>query len=135
MAKKISNLWIIDDDPMVSFYIQRLTELGSLADIISIYNKADGAIDYLIHHKNDPQHLPDIILLDLYMPDVDGWEFILAFQNIKDQLSKKIEIHIISSSNHPIDMNRAKTVPEIKTYLIKPITLELLQETVANTNS
>ena len=37
MAKKLSSLWIIDDDPMSSFYIKRLAELGELADIITIY--------------------------------------------------------------------------------------------------
>ena len=73
MSKKIANLWIIDDDPMTSFYIKRLTELGELASIITIYDKARGAVEYLLHHRQSIEYLPDIILLDIYMPDLDGW--------------------------------------------------------------
>ena len=127
---KISNMWIIDDDPMASFYIKRLAELGELASIITIYDKAQWAIDYLLHHKKSMQHLPDVILLDIYMPELDGWGFLQEFQNIKSQLTKNIDIFIISSSGHPKDKNRAQTIPEVKAYLQKPLTKEQLREQI-----
>ena len=128
MSKKIPNLWIIDDDPMSSFYIKRLAELGELANIITIYNKAQGAIEYLLHHKQSPNQLPDIILLDIYMPDVDGWQFLQEFIPIKHSLSKEVNIYIISSSNHPRDISRAESIPEVKGFFLKPVTLETLKE-------
>jgi response regulator of citrate/malate metabolism len=134
MTPRVANLWIIDNDPMVSFYIKRLTELGALADIITIYDSPRGAVDYLLLHKTSLEHLPDIILLDIYMPDMDGWEFLQEFQKIKDKLMKNVEIHIITSSNHPKDISRAQSFPEVKSYLQKPVTLEALQEVVANYN-
>jgi CheY-like chemotaxis protein len=127
-SKKIANLWIIDDDPMASFYIRRLAELGELANIITIYDKAQWAIDYLLHHKKSMEHLPDVILLDIYMPELDGWGFLQEFQNIKDQLGKTIDIYIISSSGHPKDKNRAQAIPEVKAYLQKPITKDQLRQ-------
>lgn len=99
MSTKIPNLWIIDDDPMSSFYIKRLAELGELAHIITIYNTAQGAIDYLLHHKKSLEHLPDIIMLDIYMPEVDGWEFLEQLRTIEHQLIKQAEVYIISSSS------------------------------------
>lgn len=132
MSMKIPNLWIIDDDPMSSFYIKRLAELGELANIITIYNTAQGAINYLLHHKNTVEHLPDIILLDIYMPEVDGWEFLNQLKQIEDQLIKKAAIYIISSSNHPRDLTRAGTFPDVKAYLQKPVTLEVLKDMVAS---
>lgn len=134
MAARVANLWIIDNDPMVSFYIKRLTELGALADIITIYDSPRGAVDYLLLHKTSLEHLPDIILLDIYMPEMDGWEFIQEFQKIRDKLTKNVEIHIITSSNHPKDISRAKTFVEVKSYLQKPVTLEALQDVVSNYN-
>jgi CheY-like chemotaxis protein len=128
--KKIGNLWIIDDDPMASFYIKRLAELGELANIITIYDKSQWAIDYLLHHKKSLEHLPDVILLDIYMPEMDGWGFLEAFGNIKEQLSKKIDIYIISSSNHPKDLDRAKTFSDVNAYLQKPVTKEALMNLV-----
>jgi response regulator of citrate/malate metabolism len=130
MPRKIANLWIIDDDPMASFYIKRLAELGELAHIITIYDKARGAVDYLLHHKETPEHLPDVILLDIYMPELDGWGFLQEFAKIKDQLAKPIEIYIISSSGHLKDINRANSIPEVKAYIQKPVTKEKLREVV-----
>ncbi|MBT1700683.1 response regulator [Fulvivirgaceae bacterium PWU4] len=130
MPRKIANLWIIDDDPMASFYIKRLAELGELADIITIYDKARGAVDYLLHHRQTVEHLPDVILLDIYMPELDGWGFLQEFAKIKDQLAKPIEIYIISSSGHLKDINRANSIPEVKAYIQKPVTKEKLREVV-----
>jgi CheY-like chemotaxis protein len=126
--KKIANMWIIDDDPMASFYIKRLAELGELASIITIYDKAQWAIDYLLFHKKSMEHLPDVILLDIYMPELDGWGFLQEFQKIKDLLAKTIDIYIITSSGHPKDKNRAQAIPEVKAYLQKPITKDQLRE-------
>lgn len=131
MSEKIGNLWIIDDDPMASFYIKRLAELGELADIITIYDKARGAAEYLLQHKESLEHLPDVILLDIYMPDMDAWAFIQEFSSIKDQLAKTIDIYIISSSGHLKDINRAKSIPEVKAYIQKPVTKEKLRDMVA----
>jgi CheY-like chemotaxis protein len=131
MSAKIPNLWIIDDDPMSSFYIKRLAELGELAHIITIYNTAQGAINYLLHHRNSLEHLPDIILLDIYMPELDGWQFLNELKRIEDQLTKKAAIYIISSSSHPRDLSRAESFPEVRSYFQKPVTLEVLKDMVA----
>lgn len=130
MSKKIANLWIIDDDPMATFYIKRLAELGELADIITIYDKARGAVDYLLQHKSSLEHLPDVILLDIYMPELDGWGFLQEFGLIKDQLEKKVHIYIISSSGNLRDINRAKSIPSVTDYIQKPVTKEKLNEIV-----
>jgi response regulator of citrate/malate metabolism len=138
MSKKIANLWIIDDDPMATFYIKRLAELGELADIITIYDKARGAVNYLLQHKNSPEHLPDVILLDIYMPELDGWGFLQEFGDIRDQLEKKINIYIISSSGNLKDINRAKSIPSVTEYIQKPVTKEKLADIVTrlrNTNN
>jgi CheY-like chemotaxis protein len=130
MCKKIGNLWIIDDDPMASFYIKRLAELGELANIITIFDKGRGAMDYLLQHHKSKEQLPDVILLDLYMPEMDGWTFLKVFADHQDQFVKAIEIFIISSSDHLKDINKARSIPHVKAYLQKPVTLEVLKNLV-----
>jgi response regulator of citrate/malate metabolism len=125
--RKIANLWIIDDDPMASFYIKRLAELGELASIITIYDKAQWAIDYLLHHKKSTQHLPDLILLDIYMPEMDGWDFLKKYAEIREQMAKRIDIYLISSSNHARDVQKANSFEDVKAYLQKPVTKEQLR--------
>lgn len=130
MPGKIANLWIIDDDPMASFYIKRLAELGDLADIITIFDKARGALESLLHHRENAEHLPDIILLDIYMPDMDGWGFLAEFETMKDRMAKPVAIYVISSSSHLKDINRANSIAEVKAYIQKPVTKDKLREIV-----
>lgn len=113
---------------MTSFYIKRLAELGQFADIITIYDRARGAVDYLLLHKKSQQHLPDLILLDIYMPELDGWGFLMEFEKVKDQFIKRIKICIISSSSHPRDIERAKLFPEVSEYIQKPVTMDSLKK-------
>ncbi|MBT1709536.1 response regulator [Fulvivirgaceae bacterium PWU5] len=126
--KRIPNIWIIDDDPMSSFMLKRLAELGELADIITIFNHARGALDYIEEHKKDYNQLPDVILLDIYMPVVNGWDFLNRYRELRPLLEKEISIILVSSSDHPRDLNQAKTYEEVKAYVTKPVSLERLKE-------
>ncbi len=130
MPTRIANLWIIDDDPMASFIIKRVAELGELAAIITIYDEPRGAVDYLLQHKNSVEHLPDVILLDIYMPDLDAWGFLAEFSKIKNELKKTVEIYIISASSNLNDIHQAKSFPQIKAYIQKPVTKEKLRDII-----
>lgn len=132
MGKKIPNILIIDDDPMSSFMLKRLAELGELADIITILNSARSALEYIGERKQSDNLLPDVIFLDIYMPILNGWDFLKAFRTLKPELSKKIDIVIVSSSEHPRDLEQAKTFEEVKAYAVKPVSLERLKEIIEN---
>lgn len=132
MGKKIPNILIIDDDPMSSFMLKRLAELGELADIITIFNSAHSALEYIGERKKSENLLPDVIFLDIYMPILNGWDFLESFRTLKPELSKRIDIVIVSSSEHPRDMEQAKTFPEVKAYAVKPVSLERLKEIIEN---
>jgi response regulator of citrate/malate metabolism len=128
MGNRIPNIWIIDDDPMSSFMLKRLAELGELADIITIYNSARAALDYLQANPKATNQLPDIILLDIYMPVVNGWDFLTKFKEIKGSLTKQVDIMVVSSSDHPRDISQAKNFEEVMAYVTKPVSLERLKE-------
>lgn len=90
MTKK--NIWIIDDDDLyqmiITFIIQK-TELFSA--ITSFYDGKQG-IDGLIEAAEKKEPLPDIILLDINMPIMDGWEFIEEMVKMESIQNKAILI-------------------------------------------
>ena len=55
-------------------------------------------------------------------------------KKIESLLVKKPEIYIISSSNHPKDLSRADTFPEVRAYFQKPVTLDILKKVVTALN-
>ena len=82
------------------------------------------AIDDL-KNKIETNNEPDLILLDINMPVCDGWHFLEEFRKIKQNLSKNVEVYLVSSSNDVSDLNKSKLYKdEVKKYYYKPMTQE-----------
>ncbi|WP_316928100.1 response regulator [Gillisia marina] len=91
-----------------------------------IFHNGEEALINLKSIIKAEEKLPDIILLDLNMPIMDGWQFLDEFTKIKTE--KKITIYIITSSVDPMDIEKAKEYNNVNNYIVKPITLEALQD-------
>lgn len=124
----VKKLCIIDDDDLYKLLLKKsVNNLGSNVEILTYPNGEEAFIE-LSKFKNSPDLLPDLILLDINMPIMDGWEFMEQFVNTKNQFKKNITIYIASSSIAKQDIEKSKTYPEISGYIVKPI----LKGTVAN---
>jgi len=83
-------------------------------------------IKYLKENKNDRANLPDVVLLDLNMPQFNGWNVLDAMEMINPALSKQIVFYIISASIIPKDINRALNYDFVNDFISKPVTREVL---------
>jgi len=129
--KETEKICIIDDDEIYIFLIKKsLTAMGINNEVISFLNGSE-ALEEFVQFKNNNQELPGIILLDINMPIMDGWEFLTEFRKVNSTNPKKIPIYIVSSSIANEDFEKSKTYPEILDYLSKPLELETL-ETILN---
>lgn len=123
--KKIALTCIIDDDPIFIFGTQRMMKIGNLCESFMIFNNGKIAIDNLKKIIRSGEPLPDLILLDLNMPIMDGWEFLDEF--IQIPCDKKITIYILTSSIDNEDLKKAKTYTNVSNYILKPITIDGLK--------
>jgi CheY-like chemotaxis protein len=80
----------------------------------------------LAKNCDKPSSLPDVILLDLNMPILDGWQFLDEF--VKLPIKKEIAIFIVTSSIDPSDIEMVKKYDIVKSYIMKPITAQKLEE-------
>lgn len=122
-----TNIWIIDDDSLASFYIQRLCEINNSTLKISVFNAANIAFAKLATSLESKSELPDIILLDIYMPVASGWDFLAWYDSVKQIIRKSIKIYVMSSSLHPDDKSRAQSNENVKQYLLKPLKMPTMQ--------
>lgn len=124
--KATDKICIIDDDEIYIFLMKKsFAAMGVSNEILSFLNGAD-ALEELIKLKNDHEDLPSIILLDINMPIMDGWEFLNEFRKLSEDISKKISVYIVSSSIASEDIEKSKTFPEIVDYITKPVELDTL---------
>ena len=128
----IKQLTLVDDDEIFVFITTKMLEQSKLVDLIKIFENGYDALVYLKQNIGDIEALPDIILLDLSMPIMDGWQFLEEFVKINPIIGKKIIIYICSSSISPDDVSRAKSVSAVSDFIIKPMTQEKLVEMLKN---
>ncbi|MBC7567783.1 MAG: response regulator [Pedobacter sp.] len=125
MASKI-NLLVIDDDDINIFIIKKIVaKTGYNVEMIS-KNNGQLAIDYLANLKDDPEKFPDLMLIDINMPVLNGWEFLKAYDELDSKL--KSDMYMLSSSVYENDIEKAKTYKTIKGFISKPLSIERLSE-------
>lgn len=122
--RPINLVALIDDDEIASFIGKKIIEKTNLVNQIKIFSCGDEAVSFLKFNAIHPDLLPEIILLDLNMPIMDGFEFLEAYIKLKPRLGKKINIYIVSSSDSPIDLKKINAISDVSDYIIKPLTKE-----------
>lgn len=131
MKKKI--IWVIDDDFIYQTIINRLIQKIEVFSTHSSFMNGKEAITTLINILEEDESLvPDIILLDINMPVMDGWEFMEEIKKIKSKIKKHIHIYIVSSSIAIEDRDKSKTFTDIMGYIPKPISVNDLMTIVSN---
>ncbi|MBX2946373.1 MAG: response regulator [Cyclobacteriaceae bacterium] len=126
-----STIALIDDDEIFQFTTLRIVKLTNLPYTVTQFFNGDQALSYLNKNSEDAEKLPDVILLDINMPIVDGWMFLDEFKTLKQKLKKKITIYMVSSSIAPEDVNRAKANPLVSDYLVKPLSVETVKQVLS----
>jgi CheY-like chemotaxis protein len=125
---KVKTLGIVDDDKIYTFLVKKNIEQTNLVETIKVFDNGLDAIDFLKKNAVNHDSLPEIILLDLSMPIMDGWEFLEEYILLSPKLGRKITIYIISSSISPYDIAKAKSISFVTDFIIKPVSKERLIE-------
>ncbi|MCD9017872.1 response regulator [Parachryseolinea silvisoli] len=124
METKAPIIALVDDDKIFQITASRTLKAAQLSDKILQFDNGEEALDFLRDHARESETLPDYIFLDINMPFVDGWMFLDDYAHLKTNLSKPIEIYMVSSSIDPRDMDRARQHADVREYIIKPVTRE-----------
>ncbi len=126
----MSKLIIIDDDPIHQKIVQIILKKQDAFDEIDSYTEAEIAVEMLQENARNNQILPDVILLDLNMPVMDGWDFLECFEKIKNKLLKSIKIFVVTSSVDEKDKSRARQYDSVVDYITKPLSDESVRKIV-----
>ncbi|MBT8196724.1 MAG: response regulator [Bacteroidia bacterium] len=121
---KYQNVLIIDDNPIDVKIHETLISATKFAKNITSFNIAKEAVAYL--ESVSIENAPDVILLDIIMPEMDGFQFLEAYAQLSKELHKKCKVVLLSTSDSFKDLNRANKSPFVQKFLNKPLTDNVL---------
>jgi len=126
MSTRFPLVMLVDDNELDNFINKKLVEADSFADATTIHTSAQSALEYLKSNIADNAKIPDLIFLDIMMPEMDGFGFLDAFDKLPDSVKSKVRIVMLSTSDSFKDLNRANQNKYVKRFLNKPLNAQVL---------
>jgi CheY-like chemotaxis protein len=121
---------LVDDDPITNYMNARLLRSLRATAHIEVTTNGQEALAFLRSQSGQTIHRPQLILLDINMPVLDGFEFLdeywkPRFEGEPADAESLPTLCVLTTSTSPTDSDRIKHYPGVHT-LIKPLTLEAL---------
>ena len=114
------NIFLVDDQKITNFINRKLINVAGIGKKIHDFINPLTALDALETKR------PNLILLDLNMPEIDGWEFLEQLENYKTDA----KVIIVTSSTSKLDVQRAKKYKRVIHYLTKPLNTKSIEEMI-----
>lgn len=133
MSKMVNKTMLIDDSEIDLFIQRRFLEVYNFSNQLVSYKSAREALDWLRNINGEGQP-PDVIFLDLNMPEVDGFEFLKSFESLPEKVRTSSRIVVLTSSNSLKDREQAFEHQNVIQFITKPLKqsdIEELQKKVA----
>jgi CheY-like chemotaxis protein len=130
-TNKLNKIMLIDDSEIDLKINSKILSLNFEGTQIITCLSAEKGLSYLKKHCNQPNELPECILLDIQMPDMDGFEFLENYKNLPQQVIDHCTVVILSSTLDFGDIKRAEANRFVLKLLKKPLKPLELKELLA----
>jgi len=125
---------LIDDDPIHNLFSKIAILNGHRLSDIEAFINPESALKYMVDEiPTLGCNYPVVVLLDIDMPTMSGWEFLEQFDTLDKTVKDRFLIYILTSSVNQQDEERAGQNPYVKAYLEKPLTPERLVNAMRQT--
>ena len=123
--RKVNLTYIIDDDNIFVFVLKKILEKNENFDQVLDFKNGEEVLDILSDKNNA---FPNVILLDINMPVIDGWQFLEQIEKLPNK--EKLNVFIMSSSIDANDIEKSKSFSTVKDFISKPINNEKLNKLI-----
>ena len=129
---KYKHVLLVDDSDLDNFINERIIESAHFCKNVYVSTSSKSALEFLnnIELIGDisTNIYPEIIFIDINMPGINGFQFLDSILKMKNNNIKKCKLAILTSSVHPSDYEKAKSISKDITFIVKPLTVAILNE-------
>jgi CheY-like chemotaxis protein len=118
---KVVNILLVEDDTLDILDIQRTMDKMNILHRMHVARNGEEAVDFLQHQDpDDPATSPDVVLLDMNMPKMNGLEFLASLR--ANHVWKDLKVFVVTTSEEKVDKEAAQKLG-ISGYIVKPLKL------------
>ncbi len=125
---KHKSVLLIDDSYIDNLINQKILQNNHFAENIKVIDYPAIAFQFVRESLITGKNTPEVIFLDLRMPEMNGFEFLKALESIPELKPDQIKIYILSSSLDPSDMKQIKANKLVAKFIGKPLTRQVLAD-------
>lgn len=125
---KYQCIMLIDDSDIDNMVNKHILSKNNVAEKIIVFTTANDALHYFKENgdSTDEMIIPSVILLDINMPIMNGFGFLVEFEKHNTNLLDTMKVVMLTSSVDPNDIRRSKEFSTVKSFISKPLSLEHL---------
>jgi CheY-like chemotaxis protein len=115
---------IVDDSKLDCFITEKILRNTGICTDVKSFTEPLKALEFI--DANPFDGIKTVMIVDIYMPLMNGFEFIEAFEKFPEEITDKYLVYMLSSSINENDMNRVANYKSVKYFLNKPLKIDLL---------
>lgn len=114
-------IMIVDDNVIDQMITSRILKVNyTYGEIVTMMSAVE-ALEYFDHHIDQPELLPNLVLLDLDMPLINGFGFLEKFNSYSDSIKDTCSIVVLTASQVVEDIEKIKSHPDVVKLIAKPL--------------
>lgn len=129
MTMKPICIMLVDDNQDDNFFHERVIKRHNPANTVITKTTGMKALQYLTVQGADGPY-PDLIFLDINMPGMNGWDFLEEYERMDKELQQRAIVIMLTTSENPDDVARAKGWAVVSDYKSKPLTEEIMNQII-----
>lgn len=133
--KSANRFIVVDDDPLNNLICKHIILKFDQDAQIKLFTQPEKALEAIKETFSvGTDNNGSILLLDINMPVMNGWEFLEVFETFAKKIHQQITIYILSSSIDHGDMEKADQNPYVKGYYQKPLSFDTIRRMLKQIN-
>lgn len=130
MTAHLRSVLLVDDSEADNFLHRRAIERSGLVADVVVQPDGEAALDFLRTCAESGQPLPELVLVDINMPRMTGWEFLDDYADLPSEIREQSVLYVVSGTLNPADHARAEASPVVAGFRQKSLTREMLSDIV-----
>jgi len=131
-GSKFKRVMVIDDNEIDRYIANRNITRYAFAEEVITMESSRAALNFLESLKDTPELLPQLIFLDIRMPEIDGFGFLEEYEKLSDTVKQNCIIMMLTTSLNPSDHERAKNNQYVNRFLNKPLDKEKIDSLISD---